>query len=337
MDNSHRLEGQSATADPLVTAVVTTYQRPVLVKRAVRSVLNQNYPSLEVIVVEDGSSTDTEDWLRKQGDSTVKYIGHQTNKGLAAARNTGLEHASGDYIAYLDDDDEWKPGRIKKQIELYSELPASKRDRLGVIYTLYETRYPEETIVADAKEFNEGCLRDAIVRQRRLTPPPSSLLFRKMALRQIGGFDEQLVSSIDHDIWMALADEGYHAYYVDEPLVYNSKEGHETMVTGGSPRIRGVIQFAEKWRPVFRTWMGDEGEEFADRYVARVLAQLSGEKAERGEWKEVANVFRRSFQKSVPVGYNLKVQLDRIGRGIVRRYLERSKRKRIKQYLSIFS
>ena len=120
MNTEPHSDVESDIASSLVTVVVTTYDRPTLVKRALQSVFAQTYSSLEIIVVEDGSSTDTESWLRAQ-DSTVKYICHQMNKGLAAARNTGLKHASGEYIAYLDDDDEWKPNRIEKQIELYSQ------------------------------------------------------------------------------------------------------------------------------------------------------------------------------------------------------------------------
>jgi glycosyltransferase involved in cell wall biosynthesis len=290
---------------------------------------------MEIIVVEDGTDSGVKAWLDQENYGSVRYIRHKRNKGLAAARNTGLEQASGEFVAYLDDDDEWKADRIEKQVQLLSDLSQSQRDKAGVVYSRHETRYPNETVVSDAGPYNSGSLRDSIIYQRKLTTPPSSFLFRKSALEAVGGFDEQLPSSIDHDIWMALADAGYHAYYVDEPLVYNSKEGHNNMVTNTEPRIQGVLQFAEKWRAVFKEWMGNRrGNEFVDRYVARVLAQLSGEKAQAGEWREALDVSLRSFEHLRTNAYNARIQTDRICRGVARRFLSRSTRKRIKTILN---
>ncbi|WP_263834160.1 glycosyltransferase family 2 protein [Salinibacter sp.] len=327
---------KSNPSETSITAIVTTYDRPKLARRAIRSVLAQVHTPTEILVVEDGTDSGVEAWLERGKHSTVQYIRHDRNKGLAAARNTGLERASGDYIAYLDDDDQWHRDRLKKQVALLQQLPRDQRDQVGVVYSLHETKYPDGTIVSSEGNCNEGQLRDAIVKQEKLTTPPSSFLFRMTALKNIGGFDEQLSSSIDHDIWMALADAGYHAYYVDEPLVINSKEGHDSMVTDSAPRIKGVLQFAEKWRPVFQKWVGDRrGVEFIDRYVARVLAQLSGEKAGKGEWREAIDVCLRSFKYSVPVGQNVRLQVDRICRGVARRLLSRSIRRRIKAALNL--
>lgn len=325
------------SVNPSVTAVVTTYNRPQLVRRAIRSVLAQTYKPSEIIVVEDGTESGVETWLQQEGYSAVQYICHEHNKGLATARNTGLEQASGDYIAYLDDDDLWKPDRIAKQVRLLSQLSASQQEKTGVIYCIYETRYSSETVVANGREYNSGLLRESIIKQEKLTTPPSSFLFKKTALQEVGGFDEQLISSIDHDIWMALANADYHAYYIDDPLVINSKEGQGTMVTNTAPRILGVLQFSEKWRPVFREWIGkDRGDEFVDQYVARVLAKLAGEKAEGGEWKDAAHVFAESFKQPAPFIYNLRVQTDSVCRGIVRRFVSRPTRRKIKQAISSF-
>ena len=107
---------------PLVTACITTYNRPQLVQRAIQSVLYQNYRAVEIIVVEDGSDSGVADWIQEKGLTQIKYIRHDYNCGLAAARNTGIENANGDYIAFLDDDDEWKPGCVEKRIDILSNL-----------------------------------------------------------------------------------------------------------------------------------------------------------------------------------------------------------------------
>ncbi len=94
---------------PLVTAVVTTYNRPQLVQRAIKSVLSQTYEPLEIILVEDGSDSGVGAWLQEERLEHIHYICHEENRGLAAARNTGLKLSHGTYIAYLDDDDEEPP------------------------------------------------------------------------------------------------------------------------------------------------------------------------------------------------------------------------------------
>jgi glycosyltransferase involved in cell wall biosynthesis len=323
--------------NPLITAIVTTYDRPRLAQRAIRSAFAQTYAPLEILIIEDGTDSGVESWLQREKQGAVRYVRHHQNQGLAAARNTGLAYASGDYIAYLDDDDEWKPNRLAEQVKLLSQLSSTQRERTGVIYCTDEIRYPDATVVADASEYNSGELRSSILKQHRLTTPSSSYLFEVEALRDVGGFDEQLTSSIDHDIWMALADAGYHAYFVDEPLVVKSKEGQATMVTDSRRRINGILQFVEKWRPVLKEWMGeDQGDAFAEQYIARVMAKLAGEQAAAGEWKEMSRVFAESFRYSNQPTYNLRVNLRSIGGGVFRRTLSPRRRSQIKQVLSPF-
>ncbi|MDR9432101.1 MAG: glycosyltransferase family 2 protein, partial [Natronomonas sp.] len=106
-----RLDDAEPTADqPLVTAAVTTYDRYDSAKRAVESVLDQTYEEIELVVVEDGTGSGIGDWLDAEGID-ARYIRHDANRGLAAARNTAIAASRTDYIAFLDDDDEWKPRR----------------------------------------------------------------------------------------------------------------------------------------------------------------------------------------------------------------------------------
>lgn len=332
-DANHQME-----QNPLVTVIVTTYDRLRLVQRAIRSVFAQTYTPLEILVIEDGTDSGVESWLQRERQGEVRYVRHDQNRGLAATRNTGVIQASGTYIAYLDDDDEWKPNKISKQVKLLSTLSYNQRKNAGVIYCTDEVRYPDTSIVADSSGYNYGKLRDSILRRRRLTTPSSSYLFKAEALRDVGGFDEKLTSSIDHDIWMALADAGYHAYFVDEPLVMKSKEGHATMVTESHRRINGILQFVGKWRPVFKEWMGeDQGDAFAERYIARVMAKLAGEQAAAGEWKEMSRVFAESFGYTSQSAYNIRVNLRSIGGGLFRRAFSPRHRGKIKRVLSPFT
>ena len=289
-----------------MTAIITTYSRPQLVQRAILSVLAQTYQPSEVIVVEDGSRSSTEDWLREPGMAHIRYIRHERNKGLAAARNTGLRLAGGEYVAYLDDDDEWKPERIERQIQYLEQLTPEERHQLGVIYCGQEVHFAGRSRIAVAHPKNEGNLRKAIIRQGAVTLG-STCLFSKRALLEVGGFDEALASSIDDDIWMALAVNGYDAHVVDEPLVISHEHHFRCRMTSDvASRVQGVQQYVEKWTPTYRAWFGERaGTRYGQRYFARVIATLAAKKLVGGSFSQAWQATQAIFANSRQVVYNL--------------------------------
>jgi glycosyltransferase involved in cell wall biosynthesis len=106
---------------PRISVVIPTYNRASLVGKAIDSVLVQTYPAAEIIVVDDGSKDDTRGALAAYGDR-IRAI-HQVNAGLAGARNTGIEHATSDWVAFLDDDDEYVPQRLERAVEAIRAHP----------------------------------------------------------------------------------------------------------------------------------------------------------------------------------------------------------------------
>lgn len=292
-----------------MTAVVTTYDRPRQVRRAIESVLNQTYDPLEVIVVEDGTETGVDDWLDERGHDAVTYLRHGTNRGLAAARNTGLEHASGEYVAYLDDDDVWKPTRVEQQVAALEDVPPSNRPSVGVVYCSVERRTPDGRLRSVGRPKNVGNLADEI-REDGAQTYPSTCLFPKEVLVEVGGYDTSLPSSIDHDIWMTLATHGYHAVAVDEPLVVTYVDDRESMVTDTAPRIKGIRQFVQKWTPTYREWFGsDEGERYADRYFADAVSLLAAQNLVGGAPGEALAAARALFEYSDEYQYSSYVLL----------------------------
>ena len=97
-----------------VSVIIPTYNRSSVLSRAIDSVLRQSFKDFELIVVDDGSTDNTKELIEKYSDQ-ITYI-YQDNKGVSAARNKGLEHAKGEWIAFLDSDDEWKKKKLEKQI-----------------------------------------------------------------------------------------------------------------------------------------------------------------------------------------------------------------------------
>jgi glycosyltransferase involved in cell wall biosynthesis len=288
---------QSTSSQPLVTAVVTTYNRPELVKRAIKSVLDQTYAPLEFIIVEDGTDTGIHDWLHKLGHNEVRYVCHTENQGLASARNTAIAVADGDYIAFLDDDDVWKPDRIEQQISLLESLPATEREQIGVVYCGLESRR-DGAVQSILHPENDGNLAVSI-REDGASTVQSACLFQRDALVDVGGYDEELPSSIDHDIWMSLAVGGYSALALDEPLVISFDDFADSMMTNTDQRIRGVELYVEKWRPTYQEWFGSvDGDQYAKRYFTQVVGRLMTTKLLTGQIGEAMRAFDAILEKA---------------------------------------
>lgn len=276
---------------PLVTAVVTTYDRPDLVKRAIESVRAQTYAPMEFLVIEDGTEVGINDWLRKNGYDDVRYVRHAENCGLAGARNTALALADGDYVAFLDDDDAWKPKRVERQVSLLASLSPAAETRVAVVYCGLESRQ-NGTVQSILHPQNDGELAVSI-RECGASTVQSACLFRRRALLDVGGFDESLPSSIDHDIWMSLAVAGYEVRALDEPLVISFDDFADSMMTNTDQRIRGVRMYVEKWRPTYREWFGPtSGERYAQRYFAYTVGRLAATKLVTGQFDDATRAFR---------------------------------------------
>jgi glycosyltransferase involved in cell wall biosynthesis len=106
---------------PLFSVVIPTYNRAACVGRAIDSVLHQTFQDYELIVVDDGSTDDTGEVVRRYGDRVM--LVSQPNRGVSAARNAGISRAAGEWVAFLDSDDEWLPGYLSKQAEVVSKYP----------------------------------------------------------------------------------------------------------------------------------------------------------------------------------------------------------------------
>ena len=115
---------------PTISVIIPTYNRAHLIGKAVKSVLSQTYQDFEIIVVDDGSTDNTEEIVKSFTDYKIYYICHKHNRGASAARNTGIKASRGEYIAFLDSHDEWLPEKLDKQIKTFN----SESSEVGVVY-----------------------------------------------------------------------------------------------------------------------------------------------------------------------------------------------------------
>lgn len=274
-----------------VSAILTTYNRPELAARALDSILGQTKPPHEIIVVDDAGSADLLQQLKSLGQEQIRYIRHDNNRGLAAARNSGISAATGDFVAFLDDDDEWLPRRLERQYERYSKLSGTEKKHLACLQVGCVFFSQSGTEVGQSMPQNHGSLAESI-RIKGAVTPSSSFLFLRHAIEAVGGFDETLVSGIDHDIWMSLAVAGYSNEAICEPLVKIYRDHRETMMTDVSKRIDGLDQYVAKWAPTYEEWFGlTAGEGYAKRYFAMVIGRLVSEKISRRQWKDARIAF----------------------------------------------
>ena len=108
---------------PFVSVILPTYNRASLVGRAIQSILHQDFQDFEIILIDDGSTDGTQHLFKDLSDARVNYIRLDKNRGIGVARHTGLSHARGDYIAFLDADDIWLEGKLSLQLRAFDLFP----------------------------------------------------------------------------------------------------------------------------------------------------------------------------------------------------------------------
>lgn len=205
---------------PLVSAVIPTYNRPELVCRAVHSALQQTYSRLEVIVVVDGPDPRTEEALASILDGRLRVIVNEQNVGLAEARNIGARNARGEWIALLDDDDEWLLEKTEKQLAVAREIDG---DCVFVVSRYIEKTREMERTAPDALPRSTQNFSDYLFGDRASNLQSSTLFISKALLLKIP-FTKGLKYVEDRD-WLlrATAYEETRIGVVEEPLsVYNN-------------------------------------------------------------------------------------------------------------------
>lgn len=212
----------------LVSVVIPTYKRPDTLNRAIKSALNQTHPLIEVIVVDD-NDPDTEGrrlteakMAEFDNESRVRYIQHEHNKNGSAARNTGARTAKGEYVAFLDDDDEFLPRKIETQLDALE----GRGEEWACCYSKYATKKAGEKHPIESNEHREGHLYlEALMREFHIASG-SNLLVRKTAFLDIDGFDESFIRNQDIEFLTRLLKKYKIAYASYCGLVVNIHYNH---------------------------------------------------------------------------------------------------------------
>lgn len=182
----------------LVSVILPTFGRPDGLKRAIESVIKQTYEYIEIIVVDDNnpetySRIKTEKLMKTYLDnSKVKYIKHSQNKNGSAARNTGIKNSKGDYIAFLDNDDEFLKDKIKLQIQELQKCG----DSYGIVYTKF-IRKNKNKLLDTGIENRTGNITNEILKGTFYISAGSNILLKRSVVNKIKGFDERFLRRQD--------------------------------------------------------------------------------------------------------------------------------------------
>jgi glycosyltransferase involved in cell wall biosynthesis len=210
-----------------------------MLRAAITSVLNQTFHNFEIIVVDDASTDDTSKVVQAFNDKRIKYIRHESNRQEAGARNTGVRNAGGEYIGFLDDDDEWLPNKLEKQMELFAKSP----EIVGGIYTGFVKieKSTGKTIAQIIPSKRGDIFRDMI--SQNWVATPSTVVLRRKCFEQVGLFDENIVFGPDYDMWFRISKE-FCFEYIPDPLVkyyvHDAKmsSNYDLMIRGGEARLK---------------------------------------------------------------------------------------------------
>ncbi len=225
-----------------VSVVIPTFDRAAMTLRALESVISQVHPSFEVIVVDDGSSDGTRACIPKAAN--LKFVVHPSNRGVSAARNTGIRCSSGELIAFLDSDDYWLPGKLKCQTEFFNANPSAVACQTG------------ERWVRKGRRVNPGLRHAKISGDIFLASldlcliSPSAVMLKRNLLDEVGLFDEKLPACEDYDLWLRIARK-YPVGLIEREYVVR-EGGRPDQLSAAFPgmdlfRIRSMVKLMASW------------------------------------------------------------------------------------------
>jgi len=200
----------------LVSVIILTYNRAALVKESIESILAQTYAQFELIIVDDGSTDGTDQMIQQMHDERIRYFKFDHCGHTGKLKNFAMKQAKGEYIAFNDSDDNWKPAKLEKQIKLFEECGDIGFSITDVITfskhgILIEHSYHSDQLKECSSIFDR-------MRKSKFLVYPFTLVIRKNCLEKVGWFDEDLISG-DYHFIMRLA-YLFKAGILYEPLVW---------------------------------------------------------------------------------------------------------------------
>ena len=220
-----------------ISVIIPTFNRSKTIFRAIDSILKQTYKPYEIIVVDDGSTDGTKNLVINKYPS-IKYF-YQSNNGVSKARNKGLHESKGEWIAFLDSDDEWLPKKLQEQKKNLEQNPTTFISHTNEIWIRNGVRVNQ---MKKHQKFG-GYIFDKCLEFCRMSP--SSIMIHRKVFEDVGNFDEDLLVCEDYDLWIRVTSK-YLVTYIDDLMIkkYGGHEDQLSKVKNGIEHFR--IQSLEK-------------------------------------------------------------------------------------------
>lgn len=228
-----------ASKKPLVSVIIPTYNRGWIVKEAIDSVLEQDFPDYELIVVDDGSVDNTAAILKAYRKKIT--VLRQDNQGVSAARNHGIAAASGRLISFLDSDDLWLPPKLSIQVKFFNDHPKA-------VINQTQERWIRNGVRVNPKQRHHKF--SGMIFERSLAlclVSPSAVMIKKRLFKTVGFFDENLPACEDYDLWLRISCR-YPVHLIEAPLIIK-RGGHDDQLSKAAGldkyRIQSLVKIIE--------------------------------------------------------------------------------------------
>jgi glycosyltransferase involved in cell wall biosynthesis len=279
-----------------ITVIITTHNRAAMLANAIKSVLNQTFKDFELLIVDDASEDKTEEIVKDFVDSKIRYIKISTedSKGGNYARNIGIREAKAEFIAFLDDDDEWLPEKLEKQIEIFR-----KDEKIGLVHAGLFYVSADNRILGECIFLGRGDLSREILVSNIIIGPTSTMMIRKKSLEKSGLFDIKIPAHQDYDICIRLC-QVCEVDFVKEPLVKLYNRQSNVKVSHSLENYeKAIFLMGEKYQDLILT---------LDKKAIRqrnfnIYYNLSSVAFNSGNYRELKNY----YIKALLVKFNLKM------------------------------
>lgn len=272
---------------PLVSVVLPTYNRPEMVLEAVESVAAQGYPAVELIVVDDGSSNPIEEVLTEFAPCELQWrcLRHTENRGANAARNTGIRDANGEIVAFLDDDDRWKPGKLEAQVD------ALENEAVGLAVVGQEFVAEDGETTATRLPTVEPGLTTSGLLESAVAGPFSTIAVRRSVVEAAGLPDERFPAWQDRE-WLLRLSLHCRFETIREPLVIR-RFGSYAQIADEFEQLRDTTYplFVDKHRELAATH-GRERE-----FLAHLAMSIAGAGVSNGYYRDARRFAAKAIRR----------------------------------------
>jgi glycosyltransferase involved in cell wall biosynthesis len=293
---------------PRVSVIIPTYNRSMFLRAAIASVLGQTFQDFEIVVIDNGSKDDIQEIVTEFKDRRIKCLRITTNNGVSPARNLGIQNSNGKYVAFLDDDDEWLPTKLERQISKFENGPSI----VGGVYTGYTVvdRNTGRTIGEVMPQKRGSLVHDLCI--TNYVGTASTVVLRRDCFNHVGLFDESIGYAEEYDLWIRISRE-FHFDYVQASLVKYSFHGNNAS-SNVEHVIKGCEALDRKYGSVFAA--NSKGYSYFHRTMGELYCYTGDTRKGRKMFFKAIRMYPFSFK------HYLYLYLSFLGTTTFRRFMD---------------